>query len=119
MADLVGFEDMDEFAAELDDPIAELEQDVYHRLVESYGSNLDVPAEASIGVGDVLNGAFDPQLGQRVEAGLKKDDRIDGVQAIVTRDTSGKFRLSAELEANSEELGITVDLSTTELRRIA
>lgn len=118
MADLVGFDDLDEFANELDDPIAELEQDVYHRLYESYGSNLDVPPEASIGVIDMLNGPFDPQLGQRVETGLTKDDRISAAQAQVTRDGAGRFRLGVELAVDDEELGITVDLSTTELRRI-
>ena len=41
MADLLCLDDLDLFATEIDDPIGELEQDLYHRLIELPGTNPD------------------------------------------------------------------------------
>ncbi len=118
MVDLVCFEDLDEFGAELDDPIAELEQDIYHRCIESPGSNLDVPPDASLGLEDVLNGPLDPSLGARVESGLRKDARIDAVQATVTDVDGGTTQIAIEVEVDDEELGVTLEVDSLGVRRV-
>lgn len=118
MPDLAGFDDMSEFGDEIDDPVLELHQDAYHRLIEAPGSNMDVPDDSSIGIEDMLGGPMDPAFKARVENGLMRDDRIDAVQATITETADGAFSASIEIVADEQVLGITVDVDAAGVRRI-
>lgn len=105
MADALCFDDLDEFGRELDDPIAELEQDIVHMLFESYGSNPDVP-QRSVGLEDDLSGPIDTGLKYRIESKLTNDTRIVGAQAVLTKLDDGTVRIDLKIQANEAELGI-------------
>jgi phage baseplate assembly protein W len=108
MAELRCFDDLDEFGAETIDELEDLEQDLYHRLIEPRGSNLDDP-DRGLGIEDMLSGAVDPGLKQRIEAELRKDERVTAVAASITEIETGSFRIDIEIEANEEELGLTLE----------
>lgn len=80
------FDDLDPFADELDDPLAELEQDNYHRLITPRGMNVDDP-DFGIGVEQMLSGAYDGTIGPRIEAELLKDERNRDVRAVVIEES--------------------------------
>lgn len=107
MADALCFDDLDEFGTEIDDPIAELEQDIVHMLFESYGTNAD-NTERSIGLEDALSGPSDPGLRHRVETKLSDDPRIDAAEATITQ-TGSLVNIALKIQANQTELGIALD----------
>lgn len=118
--DLKGYEDLDEFASETDDPLVELSQDVYHRMIESFGSNLDVPADASLGLEDVLHGDLEAVQPQIIEAGLRLDPRIDAAKVTITEVGDGAsatgaktVRADVQIVANGKELGIVLESDGT------
>jgi len=87
--DVICLEDLDAFGAEMDDPIAELEQDLYHGLLETRGSNLDDP-NRGLGLEDALSGPLDPQLlAEAIEAHCTRDDRVDSVTVSMTQLSPG------------------------------
>jgi phage baseplate assembly protein W len=107
--DLVGFDDLDQFGSETQSALEELAQDLYHRLIETRGSNLDDP-DRGLGIEDMLSGPYDPGLTQRIEAELRKDDRVDAVQATITElGDDGAFRIEIEVEANGETVGLALE----------
>lgn len=101
------FDDMDENARELDDPLAELEQDIAHQLLESWGTNLDAP-DRSIGLEDQLSAYSSPNLKNYIEKKLLDDDRISAVQATITQVGAVTNQISLSVEANEDELGIVL-----------
>lgn len=105
--DVLCYEDLDEFGRDLDDPLAELEQDVVHMLLEAYGSNPDAP-ERSIGLEDALNGPTDPSLSHRIEAKLTDDPRINAARAVITANGRSGQRIALTIQVNETELGITL-----------
>lgn len=107
MVDALAFDDLDEFGRELDDPIAELEQDIVHMLFESYGSNPDAP-QRSIGLEDALSGPIDTGLKYQIESKLTNDLRIVGAQATLTKLDGGTVRIDLQIQANESELGIAL-----------
>ncbi len=119
--DLVAFDDLSSFGLETTSALQELEQDLYHRLVETPGSNLDDP-NRGLGIDDALSGALDRTLGARVEAEFRKDPRVDDVQARVTQLTSGgnqggSFRLDIDIVAGAAALNMQLTLDAVGLRR--
>jgi len=110
--DLLCLEDLDERALELDDPLAELEQDVVHMLFETYGSNPDAPTRG-IGLEDALSGPFDPSLLHRIENQLAEDDRITAVSAKLVDEGEGRSRLDIAIEASEGELAISYAIDAT------
>jgi phage baseplate assembly protein W len=108
MADLRCFDDLDAFGAETSDALEELEQDLYHRLIEPRGSNLDDP-DRGLGIEDMLSGEVDPGLKQRIEAELRKDERVTAVSASITEIATGSFRIEVHIEANEEVLGLVLE----------
>jgi len=106
MVDALAWDDLDEFGRELDDPLAELEQDIVHMLLESYGTNPDAPTR-SIGLEDALSGASDPGLQHRIETKLTDDARIDAAEATLTDEGGGVTRVDLRIVANEAELGVT------------
>lgn len=120
MTDLLCLDDVDLYATELDDPIAELEQDLYHRLLEDPGENLDDP-DRGCGLRQSLNGPIVvSELQKRVENDFKKDERVDDAKATVEDLGTGHFRLRVEVTASGQKLGITVDNLTADgtIRRV-
>lgn len=123
--DLRGYEDLDEFMSETDDPLVELSQDVFHRMIEGYGSNLDIDADASLGLETVLHGDLEVIQSSLIEAGLRKDDRIDNAKAVITEVEDGRatgpraVRCEVLLAVNESQIGIVIEADGTVLRRVA
>lgn len=106
--DVVCYEDLDEFGEDLDDPIAELTQDIIHTLLEDFGTNPDAP-NRSIGLEAALSGASDPSLKHRIEVRLADDPRIIAVDADFTQVENGAsdaITLTLRIQADAGELGV-------------
>lgn len=101
MRDLVCEMDLDLFGRETEDPLEILSQDLYHRLIELYGSNPDDP-DRGVGIASMLSGtAEDVDPGAAIEADFRKDDRVVSVSARVEPipEVSGGYRIQIEVEA--------------------
>jgi hypothetical protein len=105
--DALCYDDLDEFGRDIDDPIAELEQDIVHMVFESYGSNCSAP-DRSIGLDDALSGPFDTALKHRIETKLADDPRIDAAKATLTDQTGGVVTIRLDIQADQTEIGITL-----------
>ena len=77
--------DLDEFGTEITDPAEELYQDLVHRIITPPGQNIDDP-DNGLGIDGLLSGSNADliSLGPRIEAELRKDDRVADVRALVT-----------------------------------
>lgn len=81
--DLLCHDDLDPYGRELSDDAAILWQDLYHRLIEDAGSNIDDP-DRGVGVVSALSGTASPALiAHRIEADFRKDERVNQVRADV------------------------------------
>lgn len=116
--DLRCYVDLDLFAAECDDPLEELEQDNFHRIVEAPGSNLDDP-DRGLGISSVLSGVADRSLGPRAEAELLKDPRNRAVRARVSSDGDGSYRMDLEVEADEGVVAMAVGFGADGVRRVS
>lgn len=105
--DALCYDDLDELGRDLDDPLAELEQDVVHMLFESFGSNADRP-EGSIGLEDALSGPSDPGLRHRIETKLCDDPRIDAAQVTLTAVDDTHVQIDLKIQADQTELGVSL-----------
>lgn len=103
--DGLAFDDMDEFARELDDPAAELEQDVVHMLLEAPYSNIDDP-ERSIGLNQLLSGVFDPRIANIIEEKLERDDRITKAKVTISANALVPGEYNVEIELQPADLTI-------------
>lgn len=97
---------MSPFADETTSELEELEQDVYHVLIETLGSNIDDPTRG-LGLDDVLsddeaNLASVPGL---AEHQIQQDDRVVAAKAKLTQDESGNPRLEIEIQPTDDTLG--------------
>lgn len=106
--DALCFEDLDLFGTELDDPLLELEQDLFHRLIEAPGSNLD-DLDRGLGLEEKLQGVIDPALSSQIENELRKDDRVSDARATITDEGSNTYRISIEVAVNGKALGFSLD----------
>lgn len=123
--DVLCLDDLDAFGTELDDPLAELLQDDYHRLIEAPGSNPDDP-NRGLGLEDLLSAAIAAgpnapsdavdlaSLGPRIETELLNDDRNADVRATlsVLEQTARGTTFAIDVEIVSDQglagrLGIT------------
>ncbi len=96
-----------------DDPLAELEQDVVHLILEAYGSNPDVRTRGA-GLRAALSGdaARLPETKAQIEAQLQDDPRITRATAsFKATDTRGAYAIDIAIETNAGELAVqfTVD----------
>jgi hypothetical protein len=81
--DLVCVDDLDEYASETDDELEGLAQDLYHRLLEDFGSNPDDEARG-VGLLSRLSGHDEPTMIARlIESDFLLDDRVISCVAIV------------------------------------
>lgn len=112
MTDLRCEEDFDLYGRELDDPIAELEQDLWHRLIERPGENID-DEDRGCGIQDLLSADFDaPAIKHRIIADFKKDLRVDSVTVDILEEEIGIFRAVIAVQGSAKELGIVAEINT-------
>lgn len=97
MVDVICFDDLDLFGRELNDPLEELRQDLYHRGIEPPGSNID-DSDRGLGLDGSLNGPVDRGLKHQIEAEFRKDDRVDAVNAEITEVDESSYRVAIEVE---------------------
>lgn len=117
MADALCYDDLDEFGGELDDPLEELAQDLYHRIVEPYGSNID-DEDRGLGIEGRLSGVVDASLKTDIETELSKDDRVQAVRATISKTADGEYRIDIEIKANERTLGIALEGDAGGVRRV-
>lgn len=106
MPDLVCMADLDLFGRETEDELEVLDQDLFHRLTESYGSNPD-DTDRGVGLRSMLSGIredVDPK--SAIERDFAKDDRVSASTATVTDLGSGGFRISIEVQAADSVLPV-------------
>jgi phage baseplate assembly protein W len=103
--DVLCNDDLDLYGRDLDDPMAELEQDVLHALLEPFGSNPDAP-ERGIGLEAALSGPHDPALAHRIETMLREDDRIADVEVTIAEEAERLSRIEIAITANEGELAM-------------
>ncbi len=106
MTDLRCLDDMSLFADETTSELEELEQDVYHVLIETLGSNLD-DVTRGLGLDDVLsddeaNLVSVPGL---AEHQVQLDDRVVAAKATLTKDEDGNPRLEVQIQPTDDTLG--------------
>lgn len=106
--ELACYSDMDRFGSETANALEDLAQDLFHRLIEPRGSNLDDP-DRGLGIEDALNGVVDSNLKLQIEAELRKDERVTAVSASITEIETGSFRIEIDIEADEEELGLVLE----------
>lgn len=123
MTDALCLDDLDAFGTEIDDPLEELAQDLYHRLLEPPGSNIDDP-DRGVGLVDMISGSLTPdQIKHAIEMDFQKDDRVAAVSADVQQTSSGQagaeYRITISIEANEGKLGITLVANGSGVTRVA
>lgn len=104
--DLRCLDDMSLFADETTSELEELEQDAYHVLIETLGSNLD-DVTRGLGLDDVLsddeaNLVSVPGL---AEHQVQLDDRVVAAKATLTKDEDGNPRLEVQIQPTDDTLG--------------
>ncbi|HEY1956052.1 MAG TPA: hypothetical protein VGH28_10570 [Polyangiaceae bacterium] len=90
--ELLCLDDVDPYARELSDPLTELEQDLFHRLLEDPDSNLDAIAmgeQRGLGLEDLLSTPLDPNLAHLIKAECELDDRVTAASALITEQRNG------------------------------
>jgi hypothetical protein len=118
--ELICIDDVDPYARELSDPLAELEQDIFHRLIEDPDSNLDAIAmgeQRGLGLEDMLTTPLSTNLGQLIKAECERDDRVTAAKVLVTEQRNGNatstvtinITLTVDLDVlNGEDYAITI-----------
>lgn len=114
MVDALCLDDLDAYGRELDAPLDELWQDLYHRLFERPGSNVDDP-DRGIGLEDLLSAGFDPAAGApsqliagRIRSDFLKDDRVKDAQASLSVGADGQVTGAIQIVADEGVLGVTL-----------
>ena len=107
--DLVCMDDLDPFAAETTSDLQNLQQDVYHILIEEPGSNPDDETRG-VGIEGLLSGTSVDLLAaaSSIDAQLEKDDRIDSSSTTITDVTQGSPQQGA-----TYQIVVTVTVSGT------
>ncbi len=123
MVDALCLDDLDQFGTELDDPLEELFQDLYHRLIESPGSNLDNP-DRGYGLEGRLSSAnrkdaVGPSIKHGIESELRKDVRVHNARADIAETAVGEYRIEIKIEADEGELGISLVADGAGVRRVS
>jgi hypothetical protein len=110
--DVVCMLDVDAFARETTSDLQSLTQDVFHRLLETPGSNPDDPT-LGIGVEEMLSGTS-PNLAQitrKVDEQLALDPRIDSISSTLTSTTDGNgpasYTLAIAIQVNGSVTSLT------------
>ena len=123
MVDALCLDDLDPFGTELDDPLAELYQDLYHRIIEAPGSNLDDP-DRGFGLEGRLSAAgrkkaLGASIKHGLEAELRKDPGVHNARATITETAPNEYAIAIEIEADEAALKITLVRNGAGVRRVA
>lgn len=123
MTDALCWDDLDLFGGELDDPLEELLQDCYHRLLEAPGSNIDDKArgyglEGKLSMGAPA-GTIATAVASGIETELTKDERVKACVATVTSTAKGEYRIEIQIVANEEKLDLVLVADGGGVRRVA
>lgn len=97
--DAVCTDDVDAFGNETTSDLQNLQQDVFHTLLETPGSNLDAPTRG-IGV-PLLLGADTSNLAliaSTIDHQLQEDDRIDASDTTITQEADGSWTIAITLQ---------------------
>lgn len=98
MVDVRCFSDLDLAGTDIDDPVEELNQDLFHRLIERYGSNIDDP-DRGVGLLDILSSSVDAEeIAARVRTDFRKDDRVETVTTKLTKLDEGEYLLEIDCQ---------------------
>ncbi len=123
MVDALALDDLDQFGGEIDDPLLELAQDLYHRIIEAPGSNLDDPARGYGLEGRLSSGgrtaSFLTDIQHGLEAEMRKDSRVLEVRASVSSPATGEYEAHIQIVADEGELGIKLEADGSGVRRVA
>jgi hypothetical protein len=105
--DVVCYLDVDAFGRETASDLETLAQDVFHRLLETPGSNIDDPS-LGIGVEEMLSGGLEQldQVTRRIDQQLAEDPRIDAVTSTLTKDAQGVYTLGISIQASGTVTGL-------------
>jgi hypothetical protein len=104
--DVLCTDDLDEFGRDIDDPLAELDQDVLHMLLESFGSNPDALSRG-VSLRAALSGPVTVDLRRQIETRLTTDARISAARATLTEIEASSYRIDLVLQLDEEEIGMT------------
>ena len=113
-AELLCRDDVDPYARELTDPLAELEQDLFHRLIEDPDENLDAIAngeQRGLGLGDMLSTPLKPNLAQLIKAECERDDRVTSASVLVSeiRNGNGPSTVTISITVDVDIDGLNVE----------
>ena len=100
--------DLDAYGTETTSDLQTLVQDVYHILLETPGSNIDLPTRG-VGVKQYLSGptASLTALSNKIETEMLEDDRIDTCTSKVTQDSTGAYILKLQIGVGGTVLGLS------------
>lgn len=128
--ELLCLDDVDPYAREITNPLEELKQDIFHRLLEDPDSNLDAIAmgeQRGLGLEDLLATPLSPSLAQLIKSECERDDRVTAATALVTEQRNGNgpstvtisITLTVDLDAlNAEDYTITIVRDASGLRLV-
>lgn len=108
MAELRCFDDVDSFGAETLDELEDLSQDLYHRLIERRGANLDDP-DRGLGIEDMLSGTVSSELKNEIESELLKDPRVSLARASIASIDDGGVRIEIAIEIEEDEINLVLE----------
>jgi hypothetical protein len=111
MVDGLGLLDMDPYGREIDDPLAELYQDLVHRLLETPGSNV---ADEDRGVGIVAalsSSTSATRIARIIELDFAKDPRVQTCAASLSPAGDDVYRIDIQVVCDEGQLGIKLDVN--------
>jgi hypothetical protein len=107
------YDDFDPYDRTVASDFEALQQDCYHWLIQTHGSNADELRDPGgpihgVGIEDMLSGATVDvaAIGPRIEADFLQDDRITACNATVSQQTDGSFLIQIEVEVGAQVLGL-------------
>lgn len=125
MSDAVCLYDLNANGLELNDPLAELYQDLVHRLFEVPGSNLD-DADRGVGIEAILSQAVNAAGGDgsqtithRIETDFVKDNRVKQVRATVLSPAPNEYDVDIQVVADEGVLGIRLEADASGVRVVS
>lgn len=112
MTDWRGVDDLDGFGTDTDSDLEDLEQDSIHRIDTPRASNPDDP-DLGLGVDNFLSGSPDlDNFSQQITNELRKDDRIDSVETVVTLDTDSQsgsiYDIDVEIDTSDQTIALAL-----------
>lgn len=120
MPDLVCMRDLDLWGRETTDELEILDQDLFHRLIELYGSNPD-DEDRGVGVTSALSGIItDRDIAGEIRTDFAKDDRVTSTAVTITPipETTGGFDIRIRVRVGEDILPIDARLVDGTLKRV-